>query len=172
MQGRAEEKVPVMLQRLLVSGSSRSRAASWGGQAVRWWWPQHRQCPHQPGYSPAASELDRQRWVWVTRSHWLLQPKWGDESGPESIQGVQSRATEGAVEHPGEPMSEPGQQGTGRGQGMPTPQLRQDVGVWAWTEMVPLDLCVEWGFSARREKRTCALVQWKEGTTTTRVHLI
>lgn len=71
----------------------------------------------------------------VTRSRQQLQPRRCDELGPESIHDVQSGATEGSGDHPGELVSEPGQQTTGQGLGMPTAQLRQDLSVWAWTEI-------------------------------------
>lgn len=47
-----------------------------------------------------------------------------------SLQDVQSGATEGSGDYPGEPVNEPGQ-----GQGVPIEQLRQDSSVWAWIEI-------------------------------------
>lgn len=56
---------------------------------------------------------------------------------------VQSGAKEGVGDDSSEPMSEPGQQGTGWDERMPTAQVRQDLGVWAWIEINPPYACVE-----------------------------
>lgn len=131
MPGSTEEKVVVTLQWLLVSGSSRSGAIRWGGQAARWQWPQHKQCPHQPGQSTQSfsiwagwAELDADNRVPSTTPakvrRWI---------GSEVHSGVQLWATEEAGDHPGEPLNEIGQQGMGRGQGMA--QLQHNSGkIW------------------------------------------
>lgn len=171
------EKVPVKSQWLLVSGSSRNGAAPWGWQAVGSQWPQCRQCPHQPGHSPAVSELDGQRCGKITRSHQQPQARQGDKSSSSRIPVRSNRRDRRASRRDSEwtSISE-----NRMGQGMPPAQLRQDLGVWIWIKMEPLDPGLEWALAvffffsvrAKREKGKLLVEDlYSEGATTT-VHLV
>lgn len=60
-----------------------------------WQGPQPRQCPHQPGTSPAVSELDGQRWLKAPRSHQQPQARQSEKSSLEFIQGFSQEQQRG-----------------------------------------------------------------------------
>lgn len=62
-----------------------------GGQARRWGWPQHRQWPSQTSHSPTVSE---QSPVGDNSFKWQSLTSQGNDLGPKSSQGLQSRTLE------------------------------------------------------------------------------